>query len=87
LKRSKSTRCAKTGKPAGNRASNLATPRHRVIDLGTFSSTGNTLGVAGGANAVVIPGRLELGAVYTRPITAQNHFDFNGMLVKMVYRY
>jgi hypothetical protein len=66
---------------------NFATPRHGVIDLGTFSSTGNTLGVAVGANAVLIPGTLELGAVYTRPITAQNHFDFNGMLVKMVYRY
>jgi hypothetical protein len=66
---------------------NHFTPRHGVIDLGTFSSTGNTLTIAVGANAVLIPERLELGAVYTRPITAQNHFDFNGMLVKMVYRY
>jgi hypothetical protein len=66
---------------------NLSTPHHGVIDLGTFESTGNTLSIAVGANAVLIPGRLELGAVYVRPITAQNHFDINAMLVKMVYRY
>jgi hypothetical protein len=66
---------------------NLNTPRHGVIDLGTFTSTGNALIGAVGANAALVPGKLELGAVYTRPITAQNHFDFNGMLVKMTYRY
>jgi hypothetical protein len=31
------------------------TPNHDVIDLGTFSSTGNTLTVAAGANAVLVP--------------------------------
>jgi hypothetical protein len=66
---------------------NLTTPHNEVIDLGTFSSTGNTLTVAVGANAVLVPGKLEFGAVYTRPIAAQNHFDFNGMLVKMTYRF
>ena len=66
---------------------NLSGPLHDVINLGTFASSGNTLTGAIGANAVLIPGKLEFGAVYTRPVTAQNHFDFNGMLVKMVYRY
>jgi len=66
---------------------NISTPHHGVIDLGTFESTGNTLSIAVGANAVLVPGRLEFGAVYVRPITAQNHFDMNAMLVKMVYRY
>ena len=66
---------------------NIATPRHGVIDLGTFESAGNSLTAAVGANAVLIPGKLELGAVYIRPVTSQGHFDFNGMLVKMVYRY
>jgi hypothetical protein len=64
-----------------------SSPLNNVISLGTFSSTGNTLTVAVGANAVLVPGKLEFGAVYTRPVTAQDHFDFNGMLVKMVYRY
>jgi len=62
-------------------------PRHAVIDLGTFSSSGNLLEVAVGANAVLIPGKLEFGAVYTRPIASQGHFEFNGMLVKMLYRF
>jgi hypothetical protein len=65
----------------------FSTPHHQLIDLGTFESTGNTLTAAIGANAVLIPGKLEFGAVYIRPIAAQGHFDSNGLLVKMVYRY
>ena len=60
---------------------------HGVLDLGSFDSSGNLLTVAVGANAVLIPGKLEFGAVYERPIASQNHFDFNCVLVKMVYRY
>ena len=63
------------------------TPRHGVIDLGTFESAGNSLTLAVGANAILIPGKLELGAVYIRPIASQGYFDTNGMLVKMTYRY
>ena len=63
------------------------TPHHGVLDLGTFTSSGNTLTAAIGANAILVPGKLELGAVYARPIAAQGHFDFNGLLVKMTYRY
>ena len=65
----------------------IRTPRHGVIDLGTFSSTGSSLTAAYGANVVLIPGKLEAGAVYIRPITEGNHFEFNGLLVKMVYRF
>ena len=66
---------------------NFSGPLHDVIDLGTFTSSGNSLSVAVGANAVLIPGKLEFGAVYTRPITAQDHFDTNGVIVKITYRF
>jgi hypothetical protein len=66
----------------------LSLPTHHgVLDLGTFSSSGNILEVAVGANLVLVPGKLEFGAVYTRPVASQDRFEFNGMLVKMVYRY
>jgi hypothetical protein len=61
--------------------------RHGVIDLGTFSSTGNLFAAAVGANAALIPNKLEFGAVYSRPVTAQDRVSFNGVLVKLVYRY
>jgi len=61
--------------------------RHRVLDLGTFSSTGNLLMFAVGANAVLVPGRLEFGAVYTRPIAGEDRIDFDSLLVKMIYRF
>ena len=66
---------------------NVQTPDHGVVNLGTFSSTGNSVALAFGANAVLIPSKLEFGAVYMRPITSRNAYDFNGVLVKMVYRY
>src|SRR5262245_13911802 len=61
--------------------------RHRVLDLGTFSSTGNLLMFAVGANAVLVPGRLEFGAVYTRPIAGEDRIDFDSLLVNMIYRF
>jgi hypothetical protein len=61
--------------------------RHRVLDLGTFSSTGNLLMIAVGANAVLIPGKLEFGAVYSRPIAGEDRIDFDCLLVKLVYRF
>ncbi len=60
---------------------------HGVLDLGSFDSSGNLLTVAVGANAVLIPGKLEFGAVYERPIASQDHFEFNAVLVKMTFRY
>lgn len=66
---------------------NIISPRHGVIDLGTFTTTGDSLIAAFGANAVLVPGKLEIGAVYLRPLSSQENFDLNGLLVKMVYRY
>ncbi len=58
------------------------------IDFGTFSATGNIVTLAVGANAVLSPGRLEVGAVYNFPVyTQQRGFDFDGVLVKMLVRY
>jgi hypothetical protein len=65
----------------------LSEPLHDVFSLGTVQTTSNALELAVGANAVLIPNKLELGAVYIRPIASQDRFDFNGMLVKMVWRY
>jgi hypothetical protein len=61
--------------------------RRGYIDLNNFSATGNILSLAAGFNAVLIPSRLEFGAVYTTPIATQRDFNFNGLLVKLVYRY
>jgi hypothetical protein len=57
------------------------------VDFNNFESTGNILTLAAGANAVLVPERLEIGAVYTTSIATQRNFDFNGLLVKMVLRY
>jgi hypothetical protein len=63
------------------------TPHHGVLNLGTFQSSDELLEIAVGANVVIIPNKLEFGAVYQRPISSSDHFDFNGVLVKLVYRY
>jgi hypothetical protein len=61
--------------------------RHGFIDFGTFESSGNILAIAVGANAVLVPSKLEIGAVYTRSLATQHNFDFDGLLVRMVLRY
>jgi hypothetical protein len=61
--------------------------RFGFIDFGNSESSGNIVTLAVGANAVLVPERLELGAVYTTPLATQHDFDFNGLLVKMVLRY
>ncbi len=61
--------------------------RFGLIDMGSFTSAGNIVTLAVGANAVIVPNKLEFGAVYTTPLATQRDFDFNGVLVKMVYRY
>lgn len=61
---------------------------HRgFIDSGNFTSSGNILTLAVGANAVLVRERLEVGAVYSTPLATQRNFDFNGLLVKMLIRY
>jgi hypothetical protein len=61
--------------------------RRGFIDLGNFEATGNVVSLAAGLNAVLIPERLEIGAVYTTVIGARRDFDANGLLVKMTLRY
>jgi hypothetical protein len=60
---------------------------NNFFDFGTFEQSGNLVSMAVGFNAVLVPSRLELGAVYTRPIATQANLTFNGLLVKMVMRY
>jgi hypothetical protein len=57
------------------------------VGFGDFESEGNLVSLAAGANAVLVPERLEIGAVYTTVIAAQHHFDVNGLLVKMTLRF
>lgn len=65
----------------------IDTPHHGVIDLGTFTTSGDMLTGAFGANVIIVPTKLEIGAVYIRPLTQLDRFDVNSMLVKLVYRY
>ena len=61
--------------------------RRGFLNLDNFSSTGNTISVVAGANAVLIKGRLEFGAGYDTPISTQRHFSANGVIAKLVIRY
>jgi hypothetical protein len=61
--------------------------RRGFVDFDTFEASGNIVILAAGANAVLVPERLEVGAVYTTSIATQRDFDVNGLLVKMVLRY
>ena len=57
------------------------------IDTGSYSSSGNLVMFAAGANAVIVRNKLEFGAVYSTLIASQRDFNVNAVLVKMVYRY
>jgi len=61
--------------------------RTDFIDFGNFEASGNIVTLSVGANTVLIPERLELGAVYSTPLATQHDFNFNGLLVKMVLRF
>jgi hypothetical protein len=63
------------------------TTRRGFVDLNSFEATGNIVTMAAGANAVIVPERLEIGAVYTKVIASQRDFDANGLIVKMTFRY
>jgi hypothetical protein len=67
---------------------NISLPtREGFIDFGDFSATGNSVFFSAGANAVIVPERLEFGAVYTTSIASQNDFHVDALLVKMTIRY
>ena len=61
--------------------------RRGFFDLNNFESSGNILTMAVGANVVLIPAKLEFGAVYLTSIASQHDFNVDGLMVKMVYRY
>ena len=59
----------------------------RFFNFGNFEASGNILTMAVGANAVLVPERLEFGAVYLTSLATQRDFNVDGLLVKMVFRY
>jgi hypothetical protein len=61
--------------------------RRGFIDLDSFEGTGNIVTLAAGANAVLVPERFEIGAVYTTAIASQRDFGVDGLIVKMTLRY
>jgi hypothetical protein len=61
--------------------------RFGAVDLGNFSSSGNSVTVAVGVNLVLIRDRLEFGGAYIRSVATQRDVDVNAMIVKMVLRF
>jgi hypothetical protein len=61
--------------------------RRGFFDFNNFEATGNILIMAAGANAVLIPEKLEVGAAYTTSVATQHDFNLNGLMVKIVYRF
>lgn len=60
---------------------------HDFLSLAGVNPSLAMVTVAPGMNVVLIPNRLELGAVYQTPIAAEHDFRFQEVLVKMVLRY
>ncbi|MFO0866616.1 MAG: hypothetical protein U0744_18580 [Gemmataceae bacterium] len=66
----------------------VAIPTERgYFDFGSFTTSGNLVTMAVGANAVLIRNKLELGAIYNCPLYSERSLSFDGLLVKAVYRY
>jgi hypothetical protein len=63
------------------------TTRNGFFDFGNFESTGNVVTLAVGANAVLVPERLELGAFYSTVVASERDFGADGLGVKMTIRY
>jgi hypothetical protein len=61
--------------------------RRGFFNANNFEASGNILTMAVGANAVLVPEKLEFGAVYLTSVAVQRDFSVNGLVVKMVYRY
>lgn len=61
--------------------------RRGFFEMNNFEAAGNILTMAVGANAVLIPEKLEFGAVYSTSLATQRDFNVNGLIVKLVYRY
>jgi hypothetical protein len=61
--------------------------RRGFFNFGNFEASGNILTMAVGADAVLVPEKLEFGAVYLTSLATQHDFNINGLLVRMTYRY
>ncbi len=61
--------------------------RHGIFDFDNFSSEGNIVTLAAGANLVIARERLEVGAAYITVLASQHNFEANSLLVKMMLRY
>jgi hypothetical protein len=61
--------------------------RRDIVGLGDFEADGTVISMAAGANAVLVPERLEFGAAYTTVIASQRDLDVNGLIVKMTLRF
>jgi hypothetical protein len=57
------------------------------FNFGTFEGSGNILAMAVGFNAVLSPEKVEAGIAYTTSLATQRDFDFDGLIVKMIFRY
>jgi hypothetical protein len=64
-----------------------AVARRGVLGLGDIEGEGTVIELAAGANAVLVPERLEVGAVYTTVIASQRNLDVNGVVVKVTLRF
>jgi hypothetical protein len=58
-----------------------------LIEIDRFNGVGGLFTVAPGFNAVLVQDRLEIGAVYQTPIWSRRDFNFNSLLVKMIWRF
>jgi hypothetical protein len=61
--------------------------RRGVLGLGDIEFESSAVSLAAGANAVLVPERLEIGAVYTTVIGSTHDIDLSGLLVKMTLRF
>lgn len=57
------------------------------FSFGNFEGSGNIVSLSTGINTVLVKDRLELGGVYTTTVATQRDFSFNGLLIRMVFRY
>jgi hypothetical protein len=58
-----------------------------LIEIDRFDGTGGIFAVSPGFTAVLIPEKLDVGAVYSTPIWSRHDFNFNSLLVKMNIRF
>ena len=54
---------------------------------GTSRARARSLSWPRGANALLVPGRLDIGAVYTTASASQCNLDVNGLIVKVTLRH